>query len=327
MTTLGNGSGPTTPDSDSPEGDMGYRREVDPTTSVAALFAHKLRKYRDANGWTQDALADRVGCTGDLISKIETAKRSATTSMSEDFDRLFALDGYFAELQPLAARELALGWFRPFLEAEGTASSMHIFEPMLITGLLQNEDYARAVLAAGNHPDRVEQLVATRMERQQILRRDEPPWIVLLLAEYAIRRKVGGPEVMRAQLQRLLDAMKEPDITVQVLPEEAPIYLSMPFTIMGFRRSARGGLCGDGRNPEWYHEGASARRQAQSPLRLGQSGRIDRCGVRGVHPFCPGGHMNTEEPRSVQWRRSARSNEEGGQCVEVAVVEEVRVGG
>ncbi|MCO5994505.1 helix-turn-helix domain-containing protein [Actinoallomurus rhizosphaericola] len=234
VTTLGNGSGPTTPDSDSPEGDMGYRREVDPTTSVAALFAHKLRRYRDANGWTQDALADRVGCTGDLISKIETAKRSATTSMSEDFDRLFALDGYFAELQPLAARELALGWFRPFLEAEGTASSMHIFEPMLITGLLQNEDYARAVLSAGNHPDKVEQLVATRMERQQILRRDEPPWIVLLLAEYAIRRKVGGPEVMRAQLQRLLDAMKEPNITVQLLPEEAPVYLAMPFTIMGF---------------------------------------------------------------------------------------------
>ncbi|GAA4620904.1 hypothetical protein GCM10023196_006700 [Actinoallomurus vinaceus] len=72
------------------------------------------------------------------------------------------------------------------------------------------------------------------MERQQILRRDEPPWIVLLLAEYAIRRKIGGPAVMRAQLQRLLDAMKEPNITIQVLPEDAPVYLSMPFTIMGF---------------------------------------------------------------------------------------------
>jgi transcriptional regulator with XRE-family HTH domain len=213
---------------------MGNRREVDPTTSVAALFAHKLRRCRDMNGWTQDALADRVGCTGDLISKIETAKRSATTSMSEDFDRIFALDGYFAELQPLAARELALGWFRPFLDAEMTASSMHVFEPMLITGLLQNEDYARAVLTAGNHPDKLEQLVATRLERQQILRREDPPWIVLVLAEYAVRRKIGGPEVMRAQLQRVLDAMREPNFTVQVLPEEAPVYLSMPFTIMGF---------------------------------------------------------------------------------------------
>ncbi|MEV5746367.1 DUF5753 domain-containing protein [Actinoallomurus sp. NPDC052308] len=90
------------------------------------------------------------------------------------------------------------------------------------------------VLTAGNHPDKVEQLVATRMDRQQILRRDEPPWLVLLLAEYAIRRKIGSPEVMRAQLQRLLDAMKEPNVTIQVLPEEAPVYLSMPFTIMGF---------------------------------------------------------------------------------------------
>ncbi|GAA4606057.1 helix-turn-helix transcriptional regulator [Actinoallomurus liliacearum] len=211
---------------------MGYRREMDPTTSVAALFAYKLRKYRDANGWTQDALADRVGCTGDLISKIETAKRSATTAMSGDFDRLFALDGYFAELQPLAARELALGWFRPFLEAEGTASSMHIFEPTVITGLLQDEAYARAMLTAGNHPDKVDQLVATRMERQEILRRDEPPWLVILLSEYAIRRKIGGPEVMRAQLQRLLDAMKEPNITIQILPEDAQIYLNGSFTLL-----------------------------------------------------------------------------------------------
>ncbi|GAB3960803.1 helix-turn-helix transcriptional regulator [Actinoallomurus acanthiterrae] len=234
MTTLGNGRGSTIPDSFGLEGDMAYRREVDPTASVAALYAYKLRKYRDANGWTQDSLADRVGCTGDLISKIETAKRSATTAMSEDFDRLFALDGYFSELQPHAARELALGWFRPFLDAEGAATSMHIFEPMLVTGLLQNEDYARAVLSAGNHPDKAEQLVATRMDRQQILRRDEPPWIVLLLAEYAIRRKIGGPEVMRAQLQRLLDEMKEPNVTIQILPEDAPVYLSMPFTIMGF---------------------------------------------------------------------------------------------
>ena len=213
---------------------MGYRRDVDPTTSVAALYAHKLRKYRDANGWTQDALAGRVGCTDDLISKIETAKRSATPEMSKDFDRLFALDGYFTDLQPHAARELALGWFRPFLEAEATASSMHVFEPMLITGLLQNEDYARAVLSAGNHSDKVDQLVATRMERQEILRRDEPPWIVLLLAEYAVRRKIGGPEVMRAQLQRLLDMMKEPNVTIQIVPEEAPVYLPGGFTTLGF---------------------------------------------------------------------------------------------
>jgi transcriptional regulator with XRE-family HTH domain len=214
--------------------DMGYRRDVDPTASAAALYAHKLRRHRDAKGWTQDALADRVGCTGDLISKLETARRAATAEMSRQFDRLFGLDAYFEELQPLAARELALGWFRPFLDAEATAKSFHIFEPMLITGLLQIEEYARVVLSAGNHPDTVDQLVATRMQRQEILTREEPPWLVILLAEYAIRRMVGGPEVMRPQLQRILDAMQEPNITIQIVPEDAPVYLPGGFTLMGF---------------------------------------------------------------------------------------------
>jgi transcriptional regulator with XRE-family HTH domain len=214
---------------------VGYRRDVDPTASAAALYAHKLRAHRDAKGWTQDSLADRVACTGDLISKLETAKRSATLDMSRHFDQIFDLDGYFEDLQPLAARELALGWFRPFLEADAAADSLHIFEPMLITGLLQTEDYARVVLSAGNHPDKVEQLVATRMQRQEVLRREDPPWLVLLLGEYALRRMVGGLDVMRAQLQCLLDAMGEPNITIQVVPEKAPVYLPGGFTLMSFR--------------------------------------------------------------------------------------------
>ena len=69
---------------------MGYRRDVDPTASAAALYAHKLRAHRDAKGWTQDALADRVGCTGDLISKLETAKRSATLEMSRRYPTVYS---------------------------------------------------------------------------------------------------------------------------------------------------------------------------------------------------------------------------------------------
>jgi transcriptional regulator with XRE-family HTH domain len=213
---------------------MAYRRDVDPAASAAGLYAYKLRKHRDAKEWTQDGLADRVACTGDLISKIETAKRAATLKMSRQFDGLFGLDAYFEELQPLAAREFALGWFRPFLDAEAAASSLHIFEPTLITGLLQNEEYARVVLAAGNHHDQIEQLVVTRMARQEILRRNDPPWLVVLLTEYAVRRTVGGPDVMRPQLQRLLDAMQEPNITIQIVPDDARIYMSGVFALMGF---------------------------------------------------------------------------------------------
>ncbi|MEV5707664.1 DUF5753 domain-containing protein [Actinoallomurus sp. NPDC052274] len=63
-------------------------------------------------------------------------------------------------------------------------------------------------------------------------RRSSAGTLVILLSEYAIRRKIGGPEVMRAQLQRLLDAMKEPNITIQILPEDAQIYLNGSFTLL-----------------------------------------------------------------------------------------------
>lgn len=162
MATLGNLTESTALDRDLPECDMAYRRDVDPTASAATLFGHRLRKHRDAKGWTQDALADRAGCTGDLISKIETAKRAATMPMAKCFDQIFGLDAYFQDLQPLAARELSLGWFRPFLDAESTATSLHIFEPTLITGLLQTEDYARAILGPGKSPDEVERLTSHR---------------------------------------------------------------------------------------------------------------------------------------------------------------------
>lgn len=213
---------------------MAYRRIMDPTASAAALFGHKLRKLRDSRGWTQEALADRVGCTLDMISKIEVAKRAATLEMADKFDRIFGTDDYFHDLQPLVFRELGGRSMPPFLEAEAAAAMLHVYDPALVTGLFQTEEYASLILGPGKSAAEGERLVARRLGRQNILDRPEPPWLVLVQTEYAIRRTIGGAHIMRSQLQRLLDGCGRDNIAIQVIPESAPVYMPTSFTLMSF---------------------------------------------------------------------------------------------
>ncbi|MGH3389691.1 MAG: DUF5753 domain-containing protein, partial [Actinomadura sp.] len=140
----------------------------------------------------------------------------------------------FQELQPLAAKEGLPGWFRPYADFEHQAGSIRKYEPFVITGLLQNEPYARHVLRPGQRDSDLDRTVASRLARQAILQRDDPPWLVLLIRESALREVVGGPELMKEQLQYVLDAMREPSINVRVVPAGAPVYPSGGFTIFSF---------------------------------------------------------------------------------------------
>jgi transcriptional regulator with XRE-family HTH domain len=199
-----------------------------------AQYGYRLRRYRKKAGLSQDAVGTRFSVSGQMIGHIETAKRGATLEMSKGFDRLFVLDQYFEELWWHVRREQTPDWFREYVEAEGRASSVRLFGPLLITGLLQTDTYAREVLRAGQREDRLEELVSSRLARQEILDREDPPWLVFVFHEAAVRRMVGGPEVMREQYQRLLDAAKRPNIAIHVVPDRAPAYPSGGFTLFSF---------------------------------------------------------------------------------------------
>jgi DNA-binding XRE family transcriptional regulator len=113
------------------------------------------------------------------------------------------------------------GWFRVFPGLEQAASLIRGYEPHCIPGLLQAQDYARALTTAGYPgaaPGETDRRVALRMTRQQILSRPDPPALWVVIDEAVLRRPVGGPAVMRAQLDRLIDATAKPNITLQVLP-------------------------------------------------------------------------------------------------------------
>ncbi|MFI0963377.1 helix-turn-helix transcriptional regulator [Streptomyces sp. NPDC021080] len=113
-------------------------------------------------------------------------------------------------------------WFSMHVSLEGAASLLRSYEPHFIPGLLQTEDYARGVLEAGaigqTRPEDIERHVALRMQRQELLTREDAPRIWAVMDETVLRRTIGGPEVMRAQIDKLLQATKLPHVTLQVIP-------------------------------------------------------------------------------------------------------------
>jgi transcriptional regulator with XRE-family HTH domain len=113
-------------------------------------------------------------------------------------------------------------WFSMHVSLEGAAALLRSYEPHFVPGLLQTEDYARGVLKAGaigqTRPEDIERHVALRMQRQALLTRADAPRIWAVMDETALRRAIGGPEVMRAQIDKLLQATKLPNVTLQVIP-------------------------------------------------------------------------------------------------------------
>lgn len=214
------------------------RKKLQPAESAKAHYGHRLRKYRDKHGWSQPQLAEKVFCTGDLISKIETGVNVATPDMSKRFDALFGLDEEFEDLQLLAAEDVIPGWFRPYVEFERQAASVRVFDPLHIPGLLQNEAYARAILSSRYDGQDLDEAVAARIARQSILARKRPPWLLVLVSEWALRRPVGDPAIQRAQLQHLLHLAQSRNITIQVVPASAQDFTSGAFTLFSFKEEA-----------------------------------------------------------------------------------------
>ncbi|WP_328582416.1 helix-turn-helix domain-containing protein [Streptomyces sp. NBC_00370] len=198
---------------------MAYADDLDPSDSVLAFYATDLRRRREAAGMSQRALAKAALMAPSLLNKIEAAKRLPTKELSVLADELFGTGDHFRRLWPLVMKYAYPKWFRPFVELEEAASQIRSFQVQVVPGLLQTEDYARAVLSEGRiNRDRVEELVTARLERQRILEREEPPELWMVLDENVLRRRIGSVDTMRGQLERLLTAAQTPSNVVQIVP-------------------------------------------------------------------------------------------------------------
>ncbi|GLZ04462.1 transcriptional regulator [Actinomadura sp. NBRC 104412] len=208
--------------------------------SLLTHFGAELRRLREAQGLPMHQLGEAIGYTHAWIGAVELGDEKPSHEFADDLDTYFKTDGMFVRLLDSHERELKRPRvprnFPKFAELERKASVMHTFEALLITGLLQTEDYARAVLLTVQRPEDVDQLLADRLQRQSILTSEKPPRMWVTLDERALRCGLGTADVMRSQLEHLVEVSRHPNIMLQVVPEGIGGYAGSggSFTILGF---------------------------------------------------------------------------------------------
>lgn len=194
-------------------------------------LSRELRRLRAADGRTGEEIADLLGWSSAKISRIETARTAITAT---DLRRLLEIYGVTEavaeELLILARTANIRGWWDAFSEVdsnystliglESDAASVHCYSALALHGFLQTEEYAREVISARPviPPTEVARLTQVRLRRQRRLTESNPLQFSAILDEAAIRRRVGGPDVMQAQLKHLMDVGALPNVTLQILP-------------------------------------------------------------------------------------------------------------
>jgi transcriptional regulator with XRE-family HTH domain len=203
-------------------------------------FGAVLRAHRNAAGLSRPQLAKALGCTYQWIEKLETGQRAPSEATACDLDTYFSTPAAFHAMWLEIRRagkytELPPG-FAGFVDLEAKASIMYIFENMVVTGLFQSHGYAHEVLKAGRKPEVVERLIATRLERQEILNREDPPEIVFVLDEWVLHRPIGDVKTRKEQIGSLIDHAEQPNVTVQIVPSRTGTYAGLPgaFILLSF---------------------------------------------------------------------------------------------
>ncbi|MEO3922870.1 helix-turn-helix transcriptional regulator [Micromonosporaceae bacterium B7E4] len=186
-----------------------------------------LKFARSRSGMTQDQLAERLNVSTSLIAKFETNRLIPKHDTARDLDAVFDSGELFQES---AAEARAFSgdtvWIRPWLEYEEHATMVRSFELTVVPGLLQTEEYARAILRdAGTRVPDLDGTVASRIARAAVLRRDDHPCRLFAVVDEAVlRRPVGGPKVMAEQLHAIVQACALPNVSVAVVPASAGAY-------------------------------------------------------------------------------------------------------
>ncbi|MFJ3789603.1 helix-turn-helix domain-containing protein [Kitasatospora sp. NPDC090091] len=200
------------------------RKELDPTSGRWAPFGVQLRRSREAAGLTQSQLAKLIGFHYSTVSFAELGSKQVSLRFARSADQALATHGTLALMWQQASNSAGLAeGFTEFAGLEAKAKELRLFEITLIPGLLQTRAYAEAelseaVLRGEITPDQADERLNFRLARQQLLHRPQPPLLYAALAESVIRWSLGGPSVMRDQLQHLEDLATRPNVLVQVVP-------------------------------------------------------------------------------------------------------------
>ncbi len=221
-------------------------------TVLRILLGAQLRRLREAKGITLEEAGRKIRASHSKMSRLELGrvgfKDRDVADLLTEYD---VLDEQERDLlRGLARQANAQGWwhsyadilpswFEAYVGLEEAASSIRSYEVQFVPGLLQTEDYARAVTVLGypDVPDEVERRVSLRMARQKLLTTtDDPLRLWAVVDEAVLRRPLGGPEVMREQIRRLIEVCSMPNVTIQVIPFDKGGHAAAggPFSVLRF---------------------------------------------------------------------------------------------
>ena len=219
------------------------------------LLGSQLRRLREARGITREAAGYSIRASESKISRMELGRVSFKTRDVEDLLTLYGItdEAERTSLLSLAREANVAGWwhsysdvlptwFPTYVGLEGAASLIRAYEVQFVHGLLQTEEYARAVVKRGMKgasTAEIEKRVAVRLERQKYLVAENAPDFHIVLDEAALRRPYGDREVMRGQLQHLIEVSEHPNVRLQIMPFSFGGHSgeSGAFTILSFTES------------------------------------------------------------------------------------------
>ena len=201
------------------------------------LLGSQLRRLREASGVTRESAGYSIRASESKISRMELGRVSFKARDVEDLLTLYGVTDD-TEREPLLslARESSVagwwhrysdvlpGWFQTYVGLEGAASHINTYEVQFVHGLLQTEEYARAVVTTGHRTgiteDEVERRVALRRERQKLLSDEKGPRFHCVLDEAVLHRPFGSKAIMDGQLLHLAEVSEQDNVTIQVVPYE-----------------------------------------------------------------------------------------------------------
>jgi hypothetical protein len=204
----------------------------DPTV-LKILLGAQLRRLRDLAGVSRDEAGYHIRASGSKISRLELGRVSFKERDVADLLDMYGVTGeqkdqllqltHEANATPWwqKYREVVPDWFQVYVGLEEAAALIRIYEVQFVPGLLQTEDYARAVVMQGSpnlSSEEIDSRVAVRMGRQKQFSKENPARLWAIVDEAALRRPIGSRDVLAGQINRLIDVTSEPNITLQVMP-------------------------------------------------------------------------------------------------------------
>jgi transcriptional regulator with XRE-family HTH domain len=229
-----------------------------PPTVRRRQLGRELRRLREESHLLAEQLAERLGCSPSRISRLETARiRIAPGTVHEILDVLEIHGDERNRLVALAREAEQPGWWQSiadslsyeystYIALESEAAMIMAFEPLVIYGLLQTEDYVRAIHQQGarhRSPGDVEARIRARVARKALLTRANPLRLHVVMDESVLHRIIGDPEIHKAQLRHVVELAKLANVEIQILSFEragSVALLTGPFVLMEFEDPQHG---------------------------------------------------------------------------------------